>query len=47
MDRIESTLQTKSQATAYLEVLFEKVEESRYPSKDLLNRIARVSSAVD
>ena len=40
MDRIE-TLLDRDHVDEYLDLLFEKVEECRYPSKQMLDRIMR------
>jgi hypothetical protein len=41
MDRIE-TLLDRDHVDEYLDLLFEKVEECRYPSKQMLDRIMRL-----
>jgi len=45
MDRVEIAMTTAEQRDAYLEVLLEKVDESRYPSKQMLDRINRLAPA--
>jgi hypothetical protein len=42
MDRIESVLD-REHVDEYLDLLFEKVEECRYPSKQILDRIVRLT----
>lgn len=42
MDRIEHSLGSGDEAARYLEVLFGKVEDARYPSLSHLDRIERV-----
>jgi hypothetical protein len=42
MDRIEIVLD-REHVDEYLDLLLEKVEECRYPSKQLLDRVVRFS----
>jgi hypothetical protein len=46
MDRLEAMLTEREQVAAYLDVLFDKVESCHYPSKQLLDRISRLSPLV-
>jgi hypothetical protein len=39
MDRVESSLATREDLADYIEALVEKVEETRYPSISMLNRL--------
>jgi hypothetical protein len=39
MDRVESSLATQEDLADYIEALVEKVEETRYPSISMLNRL--------
>jgi len=43
LDRIESNIATQEQLQEYLEILFERVETTQYPSRDLLDRLERLS----
>ena len=46
MNRLEAMVATSDQVSDYLEVLMEKVDSSRYPSSQVLDRIERVMLAV-
>ena len=39
MNRVERTLADREQVANYVEVLLDKVEETRYPSLQMLDRI--------
>ena len=43
MDRAEEAMTKREHLDAYLEVLIEKADESRYPSKQMLDRINRLA----
>jgi hypothetical protein len=46
MNRIEASLASREQVEEYLDVLFEKVEDLRYPSLSMLDRIQRLAAAL-
>ena len=46
MDRVEYALETREHVAAYLDVLFEKVDGLHYPSRHILDRIARFAPLV-
>ena len=46
MDRLEIALDSREQVAAYLDVLFDKVDSCQYPSRHLLDRIARFAPIV-
>ena len=46
MDRVELALTSQEHVAAYLDVLFDKVESCHYPSRHLLDRIARFAPLV-
>ena len=46
MDRVELALASREHVAAYLDILFEKVGSCEYPSRHLLDRIARFAPLV-
>ena len=45
MDRAEAAMSRPEHLAAYLDVLLEKVDETWYPSKQMLDRINRLAPA--
>lgn len=43
MNMIESTVRNPEQLVEYLEALMEKVEDTRFPSPEMLRRIQRIA----
>jgi hypothetical protein len=43
MDRLEAAFTSREQVENYLDVLLEKIEEDHYPSKQMLDRVHRLS----
>jgi hypothetical protein len=46
LNRLEAAIQTREDAEAYLELLHSKCKEQRYPSLQMVDRIARITSLV-
>ena len=46
MDRVELALDSRDHVAAYLDVLYEKVDGCHYPSRFILDRIARFAPLV-
>jgi hypothetical protein len=45
MDRAEAAITSREHLDAYLDVLLDKVDETWYPSKQMLDRINRLAPA--